>query len=122
MFRLEPVSQAAAIHHRVLNSTDYLNPKDPGFQEIRLACRQGQLYLLGIIETLPRPLTEPELRFVGEGLIKNEIPKVEVKGKHLTTVGPFTAHDLESRLAALVDRGYVKNDEGRFELKGYTLD
>jgi 4-hydroxy-tetrahydrodipicolinate synthase len=114
--------KAAAIHQRVLNSTDYLNPKDPGFQEIRLACRQAQLYLLGIIETLPRPLTEPELRYVGEGLIKNEIPKVELRGARLTAADPFTARDLESRLAALTDRGYIKNGEGRFELKGYTLD
>jgi len=114
--------KAAEIHRRVLNSTDYLNPKDPGFQEIRLACRQGQLYLLGIIGTLPRPLTEPELRYVGEGLIKNEIPKAEVISGRVVPSAPFTKDDLDRRIGDLAARGYVKNGEGRFELKGYTLD
>ncbi len=114
--------KATALHNRVLNATEYLNPKDVGFQEIRLACRQAQLYLLGIIESLPRPLTEPELRHVGEGLIKNEIPKVVVSGTHLSPAGPFTAQDLEKRLAALPEKGYIKNAEGRYEPKGYTVD
>ena len=114
--------KAAEIHQRVLNSTDYLNPKDPGFQEIRLACRQGQLYLLGVIDTLPRPLTEPELRYVGDGLVKNEIPKAEVTSGRVMPAGPFTGKDLDARIADLAERGYIKNGDGRFELKGYTLD
>jgi len=105
---------------RLLDSTDYLNQDDSCLAENRLAARCNELYLLGIIDSLPRPFTEQELVHVGKGLIRNEIPKVD--STTLDVAGPFTDSDLKNRISRLKELGYSKDEAGRYQPIGMEID
>ncbi len=113
-------TEAEKIHNRLLDSTDYLNQDDPCLAENRLAARCNELYLLGVIDSLPRPFTEQELVHVGKGLIRNEIPKVD--STTLDVAGPFTDSDLKNRISRLKELGYSKDEAGRYQPISMEID
>jgi 4-hydroxy-tetrahydrodipicolinate synthase len=114
--------EALRIHNRVLNSTRYLDQKDPWIEEIRLASRPCALYLLGVIEHLPWPLMESSLRHIAEGLITNGIPKADATEAGVTASTAFTAVDLETRIERLYALGYARDLEGRLFPKGSKME
>jgi hypothetical protein len=113
---------ASLIHQRIMDSTNFLNHTDDGFEENRLGSRIDQLYLLGVIDTLPCPMTERELKSIGRGLIKNEIPKAEEITSGIKAGKSFSEADLKHRINQLDELGYQKDIEGRFTFNRLYLD
>lgn len=108
------IEKSKELHQRVYDATNYLNHRNEVLAENRLASRIAQLYLLGIIDQLPVSLTEPELKQISQGLIKNKIPKVENKMQMLFSSNSYTYEDYNLRLRGLINLNYKKNGSGRF--------